>query len=107
MEKEQQAYLKALEALIAQEEAQMEASAVAVEGAARQALLQTVAVLLLAVLAALGLALGLMRSIQRPLLRAGRLARAVAAGDLTLRADARGRDEVSALLATLGEMQVQ
>ncbi|MEK9953178.1 MAG: methyl-accepting chemotaxis protein, partial [Curvibacter sp.] len=40
-------------------------------------------------------------------LRAGGLARAVAAGDLTLRADARGRDEVSALLATLGEMQVQ
>ena len=44
------------------------------------------------------------RSITAPLRRAVRLTEAVAAGDLTLRVDAGGRDEVAQLLAALGRM---
>ncbi len=107
VEKAQQTYLAALDALIVQEEARMEASGASVEQTAQQALLVTVAVLLLATGAALGLALGLMRSIQRPLAQAGELARAVADGDLTAGVSAGGRDEIAVLLRSLGEMQAR
>uniref|UniRef100_UPI0035AE3682 methyl-accepting chemotaxis protein n=1 Tax=Hylemonella sp. TaxID=2066020 RepID=UPI0035AE3682 len=107
VEKEQQAYLTALDALITHEETGMEASGASVDQTARQALVVTVVLLVLAVLAALVLTAGLMRSIQQPLARAGRLVRAVAAGDLSVQADARGRDEVAALLQVLSQMQVQ
>ncbi len=107
VEKAQQTYLAALDALIVQEEARMEASGASVEQTAQQALLVTVVVVLLATGAALGLALGLMRSIQRPLAQAGELARAVADGDLTAGVHAGGRDEIAVLLRSLGEMQAR
>jgi methyl-accepting chemotaxis protein len=69
--------------------------------------------LVLAVLGALALVLGagmawaLSRSITRPLAQALDLARTVAAGDLSRRAEVRGRDEMAALLGALNEMQAR
>ena len=57
-----------------------------------------------AVALALVVAFVVTRSITRPLGEALALAEAVATGDLTVRAAAEGRDEVSRLLAALGEM---
>ena len=88
VQRDQQHYLDALEALIAFQEGQMQASGDSVGAAADSALAQTVLMLCLALGMALWLALGLVRSIQRPLAQAGALAHAVAAGDLTARASA-------------------
>ncbi len=107
VQRDQQLYLDALEALIAFQEAQMQASGSSVDAAADSALAQTGLMLCVAVGMALWLALGLVRSIQRPLTQAGALARAVAAGDLTARASADGRDEIATLLDALGEMQAR
>ncbi|MFN4361499.1 MAG: methyl-accepting chemotaxis protein [Hylemonella sp.] len=109
VQRDQQLYLDALEALIAFQEAQMQVSGGAVDGAADSALAQTGLMLCVAVAVgmALWLALGLVRSIQRPLTQAGALARAVADGDLTARTSAGGRDEIAVLLDALGEMQAR
>ncbi|MFO1271449.1 MAG: methyl-accepting chemotaxis protein [Rubrivivax sp.] len=53
-----------------------------------------------------GLAWALSRSITRPLADAARAARAVAAGDLTPRVAASGRDEVAEVVGAIGEMSV-
>ena len=57
----------------------------------------------------LGLAIGaaLSRGVVDPLLQATRVARDVAAGDLSRPVSARGRDETAGLLRSLGEMQSQ
>ncbi|MFZ5568197.1 MAG: methyl-accepting chemotaxis protein [Pseudomonadota bacterium] len=107
VQRDQQLYLDALDALIAFQEAQMQASGSSVEAAADSALVQTGLMLAVAVGMALWLALGLVRSIQRPLAQAGALARAVADGDLTARTSAGGRDEIAVLLEALGEMQAR
>ena len=107
VQRDQQHYLDALEALIAFQEGQMQASGDSVGAAADSALAQTVLMLCLALGMALWLALGLVRSIQRPLAQAGALAHAVAAGDLTARTPVGGRDEIAVLLDALGEMQAR
>ncbi len=101
----QQAYLAALDQLIAHEEAQMQHSSAAVDADAQQALYVTAALLGLAVAGATLLALGIVRSIGRPLQQAGGLARAVAGGDLTVVVQAEGRNEIAELLAALHDMQ--
>jgi len=75
--------------------------------AGRQALWIAVAVMLAA--CGLGLAIGaaLSRGVVDPLLQATRVARDVAAGDLSRPVSARGRDETAGLLRSLGEMQSQ
>jgi len=58
----------------------------------------------LAVLAGIALGIAMTRSVTRPLQQAVKLAGAVAAGDLSTRIDARGKDETAQLLQSLARM---
>ncbi|QEA14527.1 HAMP domain-containing protein [Comamonas flocculans] len=60
--------------------------------------------LLIGLLAAVLLALWIIRAITRPLNQAVRVAEAVAAGDLSLQIEARGRNETAQLLRALAQM---
>ncbi|PZP35251.1 MAG: hypothetical protein DI603_04240 [Roseateles depolymerans] len=68
------------------------------------ALLVSVGLTALALVLGAGLTWLITRSITEPLRRAVDLARAVAAGDLSTRIDAQGRDEIAELLSALGQM---
>jgi methyl-accepting chemotaxis protein len=71
----------------------------------RTAMLGFGAVLLFAMVVVVPLTLVNMHSIVRPLAHARKVAQAIAGGDLTLPIRPEGRDEASALLASLDEMQ--
>ncbi len=101
----QQAYLAALEEMIRLEEDRMQASGVVVDAHVRQALILTGLFLLVSTGGAVVAGLGLASSIGHPLQRAGDVARAVAAGDLTVPVRADGRNEIADLLVALGHMQ--
>ena len=107
VQKQQQAYLAALDELIHHEEAQMQTAGQLVDEQVRHTLYLTGLLLALALAVATVLALGLMRSIGRPLGQAGTLARAVAGGDLTVQVQAEGRNEIAQLLASLQDMQAR
>jgi len=101
----QQAYLGAIDTLLAQQQGQLEQATGATERAAtsvRSVLLGVPLVLL-----ALGAALAwwITRSISVPLRQAVRVARSVAAGHLSEPIQASGRNEVAQLLLALKDMQ--
>jgi methyl-accepting chemotaxis protein len=98
-------YLAALRALADLESRGMDAAraeAVATYERGRDMIL---AILAAATVATLALAYLLSRSITGPLGRAGAMAEAIAAGDLTGDIDARGRDEMAALARSLNAMR--
>lgn len=103
--KRQLAYLGALDELIRHEEARMQESSTLVDGDVRETLYLTGLLLLLSIGGAVFAGVGLARSIGRPLQRAGEVARAVAAGDLTVQVRAEGRNEIAELLDALHHMQ--
>jgi methyl-accepting chemotaxis protein len=103
----QMAYLARIDELIAHHEGLMKASAAEVSQLA-QALKSSVALLLAgALFSAALLAWWIIRSTTRPLNEAVRVARAVAAGDLAVQFEARGKNETGQLLRALHDMKLR
>ena len=103
----QDAYLAAVTELIGLQESLMATSTEHVKDEAASALLIIAALLAGAFVAAGLLAWAIVRATTRPLNQAVEVARAVAAGDLAIEFEARGRDETGLLLAALHDMKTR
>ena len=93
-----------VEALHAQQQGVVKASALTLSDSIDSSRLQMLVLGAVALLAGIGLAWGLTRSITAPLRQAVQVARTVAAGDLTARIDVRREDETGELLRALRDM---
>ena len=101
----QQAYFEALDDLLKYQKTLLDQSTAATQTAAASTPLMIGATLLIALAVGILLAVWIIRSITHPILQAVQVARAVAAGDLTMQFDASGKNEISQLLQALQGMQ--
>ena len=103
----QAAYMERLEDLIKLQDGLMTQSAQKVEATATRTQLSVMVLLALALALSFGMAWWLIRSITRPIHKAVRIARGVAAGDLSMAFRADGTNETGLLLAALHEMKTR
>ena len=101
----QQAYFEALDDLLRYQKTLLDQSTAATQTAAASTPLVIGATLLIALAVGILLAVWIIRSITGPVLQAVQIARAVAAGDLTMQFEASGKNEISQLLQALKGMQ--
>ncbi len=100
----QLAYMKAMEDFSHLQEGLMDQAGITAEDTAKSGFVLVAAISGAAVVLAIVLGVWITRSITRPLLRAVHVANTVAAGDLSVRIDAAGKDEVGQLLSALKHM---
>ncbi|WP_428419877.1 methyl-accepting chemotaxis protein [Methylibium sp.] len=103
----QMAYMSHLDELIQTQENQMTAAADEVNQAVSSTVYSVTALLVGAFVIAGLLALWLIRSTTRPLAEATAIARAVAAGDLAMEFEAKGKNETGVLLGALHDMKTR
>ena len=103
----QVAYMASLDALIKHLETRMADSGASVNDTFETAKRVTSVILILAALSAVVLAWWIIRSVTRPIDAAVKIARGVAAGDLSMQFDASGRSETGLLLGALHEMKTR
>ena len=101
----QQAYLGAIDTLLAQQQEQLQQATAATESAATRVRSVLLGVPLVLLILGAALAWWIVRSISVPLRQAVRVARSVAAGHLSDPIQASGRNEVAQLLLALQDMQ--
>jgi len=101
----QRDWLKALDGLAARSAAEAQQAAVEAHAASRRAGVLMLGTLALALAASVLSTLWIARRNRRRLAVAVQAAEAIAAGDLTVRVDAGGGDEVARVLASVGHMQ--
>jgi methyl-accepting chemotaxis protein len=101
----QRQFLKAVEAMVAFQEQGMQNAKAQAEADIRNLRMTVLIASALALLAAAAAALSITRSVTQPINQAVGVARAVAAGDLTVSIQSSGNSETSQLLRALHEMQ--
>ena len=102
----QRAYFEVLNAMIKLQGAHLDGAVQATHGVVSGTRMLMGVAIVLSLVSAIGLALWTMRSITRPLNQAVAVARAVAAGDLSMRIESQGNNETAQLLGALQDMQL-
>ena len=103
----QKAYMGKVDDLIAYSEMRMDADGLEVDAEVAEMRATVISLMLGALVAGTVLAMSIIRSTTRPIQEAVRIARTVAAGDLTSEFDATGTNETGQLLAALKDMQTR
>lgn len=103
----QKAYMGKVDDLIAYSEMRMDADGLEVDAEVAEMRATVISLMLGALVAGTVLAISIIRSTTRPIQEAVRIARTVAAGDLTSEFDATGTNETGQLMAALKDMQTR